>query len=89
MEQLFYVQNGVCGNSMMWWKHDNCGYVCDIQKAKQFTQAEIDKMDSIKEGSKTAWPVEYIDERIQHHIDFQYCTHEDAMAGIQDVEQTQ
>lgn len=71
---LFYVQDtrDYVSNSMLWWKNDNCGYVCDIQKAKVFTQKEIDEMQSCKKGgNKRAWPKEYIDERISHHIDMQ------------------
>ena len=88
---MFYVQNvsqGFVGNSMLWWKLYNCGYTCDIRNAREFTKAEIDKMYSIEEGTKRAWPVEYIDERIQHHIDMQDVDHENAMEGIQDADQT-
>lgn len=89
--QLYYVQNvsqGMVGNSILWWKEGNCGYVCDVRLAKKFTQAEIDKLSSIKEGVKRAWPVEYIDMRIQHHVDFQDCKHEIAMQVIRDGEQS-
>ena len=79
-EKLFYVQDArqYVGNSMLWWKHDNCGYVCNIKEAKVFTQAEIDGMCSINEGSKKAWPKEYIDERKEDHIDMQSCNHDEA-----------
>lgn len=79
VEKLFYVQNGLVGNSMLWWKNNNCGYICDIKQAKVFTQKEIDEMYSIKDGTKKAWPKEYIDVRISYHIDMQHCDHEEAM----------
>jgi hypothetical protein len=75
-DELFYVQNyaqGMVGNSMLWWKNDNCGYVCDVRKARKFTKAAIDGMASVANGEKKAWPVKMIDELIQHHVDFQYC----------------
>lgn len=75
-DELYYVQNssrGMVGNSMLWWKHNNCGYVCDVRKARKFTKAEIDKMESVINGEKKAWPVVMIDELVQHHVDFQYC----------------
>ena len=77
-EQLYYVQDqrSSVGNSMLWWKKDNCGYVCDIRKARKFTKVEIDKMLSIKDGSKRAWPVKYIDIRVQHHVDMQDVTYD-------------
>ena len=79
----YYVQNyirGYVGNSMLWWRKGDCGYSCDIQDAKVFTQEEVDKMDSIKEGAKKAWPKEYIDARVQHHIDMQDCNLDNAMS---------
>jgi len=78
-DQLYYVQNfaqGMVGNSMLWWKEGNCGYACDIRKARKFSKEEIDEMDSIKYGDKKAWPVEMIDSLVQWHIDFQYCNGE-------------
>lgn len=77
----FYVQDkrGYVGNSMQWWKEDNCGYVCDIRKARVFTQEEIDNMPSCKkDGNKRAWPKEYIDERVSQHIDMQDCNFDQA-----------
>lgn len=90
IEQMYYIQNvsqGYVGNSLLWWKHDNCGYVCDVQEAKEFTKAEIDKMDTIKDGTNRAWPVEYIDNRIQHHIDMQDVNHEQAIQTVQSMDQ--
>ncbi|KKK75497.1 hypothetical protein LCGC14_2873090 [marine sediment metagenome] len=71
---------------MLWWKHDDRGYVCEIREAKVFTRVEIDKMQSIKEGSKKAWPKAYIDRRVSHHIDSQHCDSEAARAETEGVE---
>lgn len=84
MAKEFYVQDkrSCVGNCMTWWKEDSCGYVCDIRQAKIFTQDEIDKMHSCKTGgNKRAWPKEYIDERVSHHIDMQDCDFEQALKG--------
>ena len=54
-------------------------YSCDIKEAKVFEQTELDEMHSIKDGTKRAWPKEYIDARIGHHIDTQVCDHEQAI----------
>lgn len=72
MIDKFYIQNtrGYVGNSMLWWKHDNCGYVCDIREAKVFTKIEAEKL--CKRGVYLkVWPKEFIDARISHHIDIQ------------------
>lgn len=82
MANEFYLQDtrSCVGNSMTWWKHDNCGYVCDIRKAKVFTQEDLNKRGFHPEDNKKAWPKEYIDARISHHIDMQHCNHEEAIA---------
>ena len=82
MAKRFYVQDkrSYVGNCITWWKEDNCGYVCDIRKARVFTQDEIDKMYSTKKGgNKRAWPKEYIDQRVSHHIDMQDCDTEQTL----------
>ncbi len=83
MNEKYYVQDarGNVGNSMLWWKHDNCGYTTDLREAKVFTVMEIAKMYSIADGTKKAWPKEYIDERIEHHIDMQSCDDTEAWKG--------
>ena len=83
-ERLFYVQNGYVGNSMLWWKHNNAGYACDIRQARMFTQEELGKMQSIKEGSKKAWPKDYIDQRAVQHVDSQDCNYEQANSSPSD-----
>lgn len=81
--KLFYVQDkrSHVGNSITWWKEDNCGYVCDIREARIFTQVEIDKLDSCKDGNKRAWPKKYIDQRVSqlNHVDMQYCDYEESL----------
>ena len=83
-ERLYYVQDprSYVGNSMLWWKHDNRGYTCEIRKARVFTETEIKDMDSIQFGEKVAYPKHLIDGRIQHHIDMQSCQPVDAYPAI-------
>lgn len=66
---------------MLWWANNNCGYVCDIRKAKVFTEEEAKKIcpgrgryhwTSPQDG-KRMWPKEFIDQRISQHIDMQDC----------------
>lgn len=81
MEELFYVQDktrGYVGNCIVWWKHNDRGYVCDIKQAKVFTKEEAVKICK-PAGDLWMWPKKYIDERIQHHIDMQYCNPENAI----------
>lgn len=90
MNEEFYIQDtrSYVGNSMLWWEKENCGYVCDIQKARIFTKVEARKIcrgrgryarTNQKDG-KRMWPKKYIDERISHTIDMQDCDWKQAKA---------
>ncbi len=69
----YYIHDktrGYVGNCMVWWKHDNCGYVCDIQKARIWTKAEaIDQCEHADDLEM--WPKDYIDAKVQYHVDMQ------------------
>ena len=75
MSKGYYVQDarGYVGNCMLWWKSNNCGYTCDLREAKVFTLPEIAKMHSVADGTKKAWPKDYIDARQEPHVDMQSC----------------
>ena len=78
--QLFYIQKaGFVGNSMLWWKKGDAGYSPDIKEARMFWKSEAEKICSQPHSDKTMWPKDYIDTRISHEVDMQYCDHEKAM----------
>jgi len=69
----YYIHDrtrGYVGNSMVWWKDNDCGYVCDIQQAKVWTQEQAEKTCAGADDLEM-WPKPYIDSRVQHHIDMQ------------------
>lgn len=81
MEELFYIQDkarGYVGNCMVWWKHNNQGYVCDIREAKVWTKEEAETRLQDQDDLRM-WPKKYIDERVKHHIDMQDCDHKHSM----------
>jgi len=70
-EQRYYVHDntrGYVGNCMVWWKHNDAGYVCDITEARKFTLAELHHLDA---DDLLAYPVGYINDRVRCHIDMQ------------------
>lgn len=85
----FYIQDtrDYVGNSILWWANNNSGYVCDIRKAKIFTEDEAKKIcrgrgryhRTNQQDGKRMWPKEYIDQRISFHIDMQDCNFKQAM----------
>lgn len=82
-DNLYYIQNisrGYVGNSVMWWKHDNCGYVCDIRKARVWTREEAEQHCKMS-SDLIMWEKEYIDSKIQYHIDMQTIYKNDPDSG--------
>ena len=76
-KKTYYIQDisGFTGNSMRWWKNDNCGYVCDIRKARVFNYKEAQQICRDKGANKRMWPKKYIDTKISHHIDIEDCNY--------------
>lgn len=39
-EELYYIQDSrnYCGNSIMWWRYDSCGYTTNLDEAKKVTK---------------------------------------------------
>lgn len=82
-EELYYIQDtsrGYVGNSLMWWKHNDCGYVCDIKQARVWTKEEAEKMCKEADDLRM-WRKDYIDKRIQHHIDTQTIDNRNSESG--------
>lgn len=69
--QLFYVQKvGYVGNSLLWWRKGGHGYTPDIKDAEVWTDGDELK-EVLRDRDFNAWPKEYIDGHVQHHIDYQ------------------
>ena len=80
-DQLYYMQDKrqYVGNSMYWWARDGRGYCCHIKIAHVFTIKEAARMSHRE--TDILWKKEYIDSRIQHHIDVQSCDPKHIAAG--------
>lgn len=78
--RTYYIHDrsrGYVGNSMVWWRKGHHGYTCDIREAHVFEEGEL--AEYLTAGDLTAYPTEYIDPLVKHHIDMQYV---DRKAGI-------
>lgn len=79
MADEFYIEKkGNVGNSMLWWRKGNYGYSCDLKEACIFTRAEAETIINSPNSDKRMWPKEYIDRRVKHHVDSQYCNYIEA-----------
>ena len=65
-DALYFVQDarGCVGNCGSWWAPKGAGYVCDIDKAGQYTGAEVRTM----RDTDVPWPVAYVIERTVRHV---------------------
>lgn len=74
MKKEYYLENhrGYCGNSLMWWAVNSCGYTTDLSCAKVWTEEEMN--EKVAEGLRECdifWLKSDIDPLTQQHIDFQ------------------
>lgn len=81
MNNEFYIQDKrqIVGNSMTWWRKEGRGYGCDIREAEVFSEMRALKLIQDAGYKYRAWPKEYIDARISHHIDMQHCDEDEAV----------
>ena len=69
----YYVQDDrqYVGNSMLWWRKECAGYVCDIREAHVFPSLEAAKKRCSR-PTDIPWKKEFIDGIVSHHIDMQH-----------------
>jgi len=81
--EQYYIQDvsrGYVGNSVLWWKHDDCGYVCDIRLARVWNKEDAEEQCKASDELRM-WNKKYIDVRVQHHIDMQTIDARDIHSG--------
>jgi len=74
----FYIQrhlSGFLGNAPIWWRKEGLGYSAYIEQAERFTEERALSISGAPAGKKgdkyTAWPCDFIDERIRKVFDEQ------------------
>ena len=72
-EEKYYIQDSRShtGNCVMWWKHDNCGYVTNIKEAKVWSKEAAFRQHEMRD-TDIPWPKDYIDTKTRPTVDFQY-----------------
>lgn len=66
----YYIHDttrGCVGSCMIWWKRGHLGYTTDIREAHVFDESELKKY--LGADDLAAYPVEYINGLVRHHID--------------------
>lgn len=71
-EKMYYIRDSrvIVGNTPLWWKHNDNGYVSDIKQAKKVNYKTALKM---LEGRPTdiPWEVDFIDSIAKSRVDIQ------------------
>jgi len=69
-EELYYIQNrGYCGDCLLWWRSNRCGYTMNLKEALKVTAAEAATFTRIED---VPWPVSDIDAIAQHHVNSEH-----------------
>jgi hypothetical protein len=76
-EKLFYLQNGVVGNTMYFWKHDCRGYTSNLAEAHLFTESQAMRQHAMRDED-IPWPKEYIDAKAVQTINVQHVSRNEA-----------
>jgi len=72
-QHLFYIQNkGFCGDCLLFWRANRCGYTTDLRQALKVGPAEADKICSSRIGEDIPWPVNQLDAVAEMHINSEH-----------------
>lgn len=87
-EQLYYIQDSrsYVGNCMVFWGHNNNGYVCDISKVGLYTYEQaIEQFKS--RSTDIPWKKQDIEKGIKRFVDHQYVKKDDNDPFYKEIEE--
>ena len=61
-DDLYYIQNGYVGNSILWWGKDHSGYTAHFNKAGRYTKKEVIKIINNRPNDDCAWLCSHVDD---------------------------
>lgn len=64
----YYIQSGVVGNCILFWRKGNSGYTCDVNDAEEFTEERARRQVEMRPDTDVAWPMEHIRAVMQSHV---------------------
>jgi len=69
-ERLYYVQNrGGCGDCLIWWRADRCGYTMNLAEALKVTAAEA---ATFTRNEDRPWLASEVDAVAERHVNSQH-----------------
>jgi len=80
----YYIQreaSGYVGNCLLWWKHNDCGYTCDLSEAKVFDEDDPRFISAMESEKYRAWEKEHVDKSETLHVNHQKLNWNNSFGG--------
>lgn len=71
-EGLYYIQNGYCGNNVVFWGPNGAGYTSNVANAGKYTKEEMLKIMINGREEDKVWPAKEIETNLISVVDSQY-----------------
>ena len=67
-EEMYYIQNGYVGNSILWWAKDFAGYTTHFKKAGKYSKDEAIEIINNESKDDCAWSCWHVDHNQDAHV---------------------
>jgi hypothetical protein len=69
-DELYYIQNrGFCGDCLLWWRANRCGYTMNLRDALKVTAKEAATFDRVED---VPWLASEIDAIAEYHVNSEH-----------------
>lgn len=69
MADLYYIQNrGYCGDCLLWWRANRCGYTMNLDEALKVEYKEARHICASRPHQDRPWLVSEIDALSERHV---------------------
>src|ERR1700722_14551761 len=71
--ERFYIQNkGFCGDCLLWWRRNRCGYTTDLSEALMVGRDEAESICKDRPWEDVMWPTSLIDRLASLHLNSEH-----------------
>ena len=67
-EEMYYIQNGYVGNSILWWAKDSAGYTTHFLNAGKYPKDKAIEIINNRPNGDCAWSCWHVDHNIDAHV---------------------
>lgn len=77
----WYVTNGYCGNNLLFWRENNCGYTTDFKDARKWSEEEAKQQVRSSGKLFAAWPEHALMRGLRQVVESQLLNHGNSYTG--------